>query len=93
MGWDPDSKMYTYNEFSSDGHTVTAKGTNNGDTWNWTADMMMDGKPMKTKVTVTQNTKTKFTFKLEMSNDGGATWMTGMEATNTKAVAAPAKKN
>jgi len=97
MGWDPDSKMYTYNEFASDGHAITAKGTVSGDIWNWTADMMMDGKPMKTKVTVTQGTKTKYTFKLEMSSDGGTTWMPGMESTITKAAAAPAaaptKKN
>jgi hypothetical protein len=98
MGYDPATKMYTYNEFSSDGEAITAKGTNNGDTWNWTADMMgMDGKPMKTKVTITQTSKTKYTFKMEMSNDGGATWMTGMEATDTKVTAAPAaapaKKN
>jgi hypothetical protein len=92
MGYDPDAKMYTYNEFASDGHAITAKGTVNGDTWNWTSDMMgMDGKPAKTKVTVKQVSKTEYTFKLEGSTDGGSTWATWMEATDTKVAAGPAK--
>lgn len=98
LGWDPNSKMYTYNEFSSIGEAFMAKGTVTGDTWNWTADMMgMDGKPIKTKVTIKEVSKTEYTFKMEMSTDGGTTWTTGMETTNTKVTAAPAaapaKKN
>ena len=92
MGYDADAKTYTYNEFASDGHAITAKGTNNGDTWNWTSDMVgMDGKPAKTKVTIKQVSKTEYTFKLEGSTDGGSTWTTWMEATDTKVTAAPAK--
>jgi hypothetical protein len=97
MGYDPDGKTYTYHEFDSVGGTVTAKGTNDGDTWNWTSDMMMEGKPMKTRVTIKEISPTKYTFKLESSMDNGGTWSTGMESTFTKVTsAAPAatpKKN
>jgi hypothetical protein len=97
MGYDADAKTYTYNEFASDGHAITAKGTNNGDTWNWTSDMMMNGTAMKTKVTITEVSKTKYTFKMEGSTDGGKTWTTWMDATDAKVTAAPAaapaKKN
>jgi Protein of unknown function (DUF1579) len=89
MGYDPNSKMYTYNEFDSEGGSISAKGTVNGDTWNWTADMMMGPAPVKTKVTITEVSKTKYTFKLETSPDGN-TWTTGMESTLTKVTAAPA---
>jgi len=96
MGYDPNTKMYTYNEFDSMGGAISAKGTVDGDTWNWTSDMMMDGKPMKTRVTIKEVSKTEYTFKLETSTDGN-TWTTGMEATDTKVMpAAPAatpKKN
>jgi hypothetical protein len=96
MGYDPDAKTYTYNEFDSVGGAITAKGTTDGTTWNWTSDMMMEGKPMKTRVTIKEVSKTEYTFKLEMSMDNGSTWTTGMESTFTKAAAAPAatpKKN
>jgi hypothetical protein len=97
MGYDPDSKMYTYNEFDSNGGAITAKGKPDGDTWNWTSDMMMEGKPMKTRVTIKEVSKTEYTFKMESSMDNGKTWTTGMESTLTKVVAsAPAatpKKN
>jgi len=87
MGYDPDSKMYTYNEFSSDGEAITAKGKLDGDTWNWTSDMMMDGKPVKTKVTIKEVSKTEYTFKMEASTDG-STWATWMESKLTKVTAA-----
>jgi len=91
MGYDPATKMYSFNEFSSDGEAITAKGTNDGDTWNWTSDTMTpDGKPAKTRVTIKQVSKTEYTFKLEGSTDGGSTWATWMEAKDTKVTAAPA---
>jgi hypothetical protein len=97
MGYDPDAKTYIYNEFDSNGGALSAKGTISGDAWNWTADMMMEGKPMKTRVTIKEVSKTEYTFKLEASMDNGSTWATGMESTFTKVVAAapaaPAKKN
>src|SRR6266850_2039440 len=41
LGYDPQDKVYTYDEFNSTGETVHAKGAVDGDTWTWTSDMKM----------------------------------------------------
>jgi hypothetical protein len=38
LGYNPEDKVYTYHEFSSDGETVDARGTVDGDTWTWTSE-------------------------------------------------------
>jgi hypothetical protein len=47
LGYNPEDKVYTYHEFSSDGETVDARGTVDGDTWTWTSEEKMQGKVMK----------------------------------------------
>ena len=37
MGYDPDKKVYTYNEFNSMGQIGHSEGTVTGDTWTWTS--------------------------------------------------------
>jgi len=96
MGYDPQAKTYTYNEFDSWGDAITAKGTVSGETWTWTSEMTMDGKLTKSRVTIKEISKTEYTLKYESSIDG-STWTSGMETTLTKVVAAApaasAKKN
>jgi hypothetical protein len=70
-GYDANKKMYTYNEFSSMGERIDAKGTVDGDTWHWTAEDEMGGVKMSVRVTVKEVSKTEYTFKLEMSQNGG----------------------
>jgi uncharacterized protein DUF1579 len=97
LGYDPESKMYTYNAFDSWGEAIVAKGTVDGDTWTWIIDVMMGGKPMKTRLTEKEISKTQYTLKYESSSDGGNTWASDLESTFTKVMAAdpaaPAKKN
>ena len=97
VGYDPGTKMYTYNAFDSWGELVTAKGSVSGDTWTWTTEMMMGGKSMKTRLTEKEVSNTQYTFKYESSADGGNTWTSDLESTFTKVTAAapavPAKTN
>jgi hypothetical protein len=97
VGYDPGTKMYTYNAFDSWGELVTAKGSVSGDTWTWTTEMMMGGKSIKTRLTEKEVSETQYTLKYESSPDGGNTWTSDLESTFTKvtaaAPAAPAKKN
>jgi Protein of unknown function (DUF1579) len=97
IGYDPESKMYTYNAYDSWGEMITTKGTVSGDTWTWISEMMMGGKSVKTRLTEKENSKTQYTLKYESSTDGGNTWTSDLESTFTKvtgtAPAAPAKKN
>ena len=96
LGYDPETKMYTYNAFDSWGELITAKGSVSGDTWTWTNEMMMGGKSIKTRLTEKEVSETQYTLKYESSADGGNTWTSDLESTFTKVTAAPtapAKKN
>jgi Protein of unknown function (DUF1579) len=94
MGWDDAKKIYTYHSFDSDGEADEATGTLNGDTWSWTTDNM-GGAPIKVRLMIKEVSKTEYTFKMEVSQDG-STWITAIESTSTKVVApaapAPVKK-
>jgi Protein of unknown function (DUF1579) len=91
MGWDDAKKIYTYHSFDSDGEADEATGTLNGDIWSWTTDNM-GGAPIKVRLMIKEVSKTEYTFKMEVSQDG-STWITAIESTSTKVVApaAPAQ--
>jgi hypothetical protein len=97
LGYDPETKMYTYNAFDSWGELITAKGNVSGDTWTWITETVMQGKPMETRLTEKEVSKTQYTSEYESSTDGGNTWTSDLESTFTKvmaaAPAAPAKQN
>ena len=42
-GYDPEKKVYTYDEFNSNGELVHATGTFDGKVWTWSADSTMGG--------------------------------------------------
>ena len=92
LGYDPESKMYTYNAFDSWGESITAKGSFSGDTWTWIIESMMQGKPMETRLTEKEVSETQYTLKYDSSTDGGNTWSSDLESTFTKVPAAPAAK-
>jgi len=52
LGYDPNEKVYTYHEFTNTGDAIDAKGTVNGDTWNWTAESKMGDTKMNVRVTI-----------------------------------------
>ena len=83
MGYDPQEKVYTYDAFNSMGEAVHARGTIDGDTWNWTNDMKMGPQTMKARYTMKILAPDAYTFRFEMSPDG-AKWDTVMEGKATK---------
>lgn len=84
MGYDPEAKVYTYNEFNSAGEAERSTGNVEGDTWTWTNEAKMGGAVMKGRFTVKVLSPTSYTFKFETSPDGTA-WTTMMEGKGTKA--------
>jgi hypothetical protein len=92
LGYDPETKMYTYDTFDSWGERITAAGNVSGDTWTWTTGTVMEGKPMETRLTWKEVSKTQYTLKYESSTDGGDTWTSDLQSTFTKVLAAPAAK-
>ena len=83
LGYDPQDKVYTYDEFNSQGEAVHAKGTVDGDTWTWNSDMKMGAQTMKGRFTEKILSPTAYTFKFEMSADG-TKWDTVMDGKATK---------
>ena len=83
MGWDPNDKVYTYDEFNSMGEAVHSKATINGDTWVWTNDMKMGPQTMKGRFTMKILSPTAYDYTFEVSSDG-AKWMLVMDGKETK---------
>ena len=91
-GYDPEKKVYTYDEFNSRGENVHATGTFDGKVWSWTSDSPMGGKTMKGRFVLTATSPTSYTFKFDMSMDGGANWTPVMDGKGTKGAAEGAAK-
>lgn len=82
-GYNSNEKVYTFNEFSSSGEAIHAKGTVSGDTWTWTNEDKMDGKTVHGRYTVKVISPTSYTAKLELQVEG-AEWFTAFEGKATK---------
>jgi len=80
MGYDPDAKKFTYNEFNSWGEAGKSLGSVDGKTWTWLGD---DPKMGKGKFTMNVTSPTSYTFEYAMSKDG-SDWTTIMTGTATK---------
>ena len=83
MGYDPQEKVYTYDEFNSMGQVAHSRGTVEGDNWVWTSDMKMGPQTMKTRFSMKIVSPTSYTYKFEMSPDG-TNWSLVMEGKDTK---------
>jgi hypothetical protein len=84
MGYNPDDKQYTYDEFNSMGERSHSNGSVDGDTWTWMGDNKMGGQTMKTRFTLKVLSLTSYSYKFDVSQDG-ATWTAVMDGKATKA--------
>ena len=90
IGYDPNAKVYTYDEFYSQGEAVHSKGRLEGDKWIWEMNDVKRGTRMvKARNTFRVVSPTLYTFKFETSADGGATWTLEMDGTCRKDAATP----
>ena len=83
MSYDPGRKAYTYYAMSSLGDNIFVRGQVAGKVWTWTDETTVEGKAVKIRATVTEETPTSYSFKLEGSFDGGAMTVLG-EGKSTK---------
>src|SRR5262249_50665740 len=84
MGWDADTRTYTYDSFNSMGEVDRARGTVSGDTWTWLSDTRVGANTMKGRLTQKMRSPAAYDFKFETSSDGGKTWTTLLEGSDTK---------
>lgn len=66
MGYDPGEKTYIYFETNSLGENVFSRGKVKGDTWTWTNESKMSGKPVSVRFTLKQVSPDSATYKFEM---------------------------
>jgi uncharacterized protein DUF1579 len=71
MGYDPAEKTYTYYAFNNHGMGFFVRGQVAGKVWTWNFENAMEGKVMKGRATITEESATAYAFTLEMSMDGG----------------------
>ena len=85
IGYDPNAKVYTYDEFYSQGEAVHSRGRLEGDQWIWTMnDMKVGSQMVKARNIYKMVSATLYTFRFETSADGGATWTLAMDGTARK---------
>jgi hypothetical protein len=83
MGYDPQEKVYTYDEFNSWGEATHSKGTVDGDAWTWTNDMKMGPQTVKARFSIKIVSPTLYSYKYEMSQDG-KNWTLVVDGKDTK---------
>ena len=79
MGYDPEEKTYTFFMNTSMGDGFFVRGNVNGKVWTWNFENKMQGQLVKGRVTITEESPTSQTFKMEMMGQGGQ-WMVLEEA-------------
>jgi len=83
-GYDPDKKVYTETEFTSQGGSGVTQGTLNGDTWTWTwTEKLPNGQVIQHRETNKMLSPTTYSGKDEVSQDG-IKWLVMMEGKVTK---------
>jgi Protein of unknown function (DUF1579) len=83
MSYDPAARTYTYHAINSFGDGFFVRGTVNGRVWTFNSEQTVEDKPIKTRVTLTEKSRTLYAFRMETSVDGGP-WMVIDEAKGTK---------
>jgi hypothetical protein len=71
MSYDMDQKNYTYYATSSMGDTIFVRGNVKGNVWTFEDTFQVEGKPMKVRATITEESPTASLFKLEVGPADG----------------------
>ncbi len=71
MSYDNGRKTYTYHSINSMGSVIFVRGQVDGKVWTWSDDLTIEGKTMKIRATVTEESPTAYSFKLE-AGDGSS---------------------
>jgi hypothetical protein len=84
IGYDSDQKVFTHTSFKSGGETESWKGTAEGDSWVWTKEEKIAGKPFDDRLAIKKKSPDSYSFVVEMKPAGGDSWSTVAEGTGTK---------
>jgi hypothetical protein len=85
MSYNREEKAYVYFGIDTNGATDIGRGSVQDNVWNWTGEGKMGGKAYKIRYSVTETSNDAYTFKFEMSGDGGRTWALVMDGGSSRA--------
>ena len=83
IGYDSGENTYTFYFISSAGTSIFMRGTVTGQVWTWNGELRVGGELMKARTTITDQSPTSYTFKMEGSFKGGP-WILLEEGRGTK---------
>lgn len=81
--YDPARQDYTYYAYSSMGDSFYITGNVAGKVWTWNADFPIQGVSTKVRATITEDSATAYSYKMETSPDG-TNWTLVEEGRATK---------
>ena len=84
IGYDGRGKVYTSRFFDNLGNSGLWKATVQGNTWTWTGETEVGGKPLKERCTNTVASPDALTSKCEYSTDG-TKWLPNFDLRGTRA--------
>ena len=83
LGYDPDKKVYTSASYNNLGMTQIAMGVFQNGTWTWSSDRILGGRPVKSRIVMSDTKPSGYKVRWETSDDGKA-WRTRMTGNVTK---------
>jgi hypothetical protein len=81
--YDPMQQAYTYYGYNSMGEAFYISGNVAGKVWTWNAEFPVQGASMKLRATMTEESATAYSYKMETSSDG-TSWTLVEEGRATK---------
>jgi hypothetical protein len=85
LSYNMEEKVYVSYGINSTGYAESSTGTVQGKVWTWPDEGKIGGKPYKMRFTLNEVSNDVYTFRFELSVDGGKTWTTSMEGKGTRA--------
>ena len=65
MSYDAGRQAYAFHAINSMGSVIFVRGQVDGKVWTWSDEVAIEGKTMKIRATVTEESPTAYSFKLE----------------------------
>jgi hypothetical protein len=84
IGYDANDKAFTHTSFTSSGRTELWRGVAENDSWIWTRDETVDGKPVTERLTIRKTSSNSYSFVQEMKPAKEGNWFTVAKVTGIR---------
>jgi hypothetical protein len=84
IGYDSNDKVFTHTSFTNSGETEFWRGVAENDSWTWTRDETIGGKPTTDRLIIRKTSSNSYSFVQEMKLAEGRDWFTVAEGTGIR---------